>query len=105
MLTHASPAPTMLYVKLCINYTLCMYVKLLQSCLTLRDPMDCSQAGSCVPGILQASILEWVAMTFSQGSSQSTIKPMGLAATALQADSLLSEPPGKGSVEVSYSAN
>ena len=30
-----------------------------QSCLTLRDPMDCSPAGFSVPGILQARILEW----------------------------------------------
>ena len=40
-----------------------------QSCLTLRDPMDCSPPGSSVYGILQARILEWVAMPFSRGSS------------------------------------
>ena len=67
--------------------------------------MDCSRAGSCVPGILQASILEWVSMPFSQGSSQPRIKPVSPAATELQADSLLSEQPGKASVEVSYCAN
>ena len=33
-----------------------------QSCLTLFDPMDCSPPGSSVHGILQARILEWVAM-------------------------------------------
>ena len=33
-------------------------------------PMDCSPPGSSVPGILQARILEWVAMPFSRGSSQ-----------------------------------
>ena len=32
-----------------------------QSCLTLRDPMDCSPPGPFVHGILQARILEWVA--------------------------------------------
>ena len=37
----------------------------LQSCLTLRDPMDCSLSRSCVHGILQARVLEWVAITFS----------------------------------------
>ena len=45
-----------------------------QSCLTLRDPMDCnSPPGSSVHGILQARILEWVAISFSggRGSSQS----------------------------------
>ena len=37
----------------------------LQSCLTLRDPIDGGLPGSSVPGILQASTLEWVAMSFS----------------------------------------
>ena len=41
-----------------------------QSCLTLCNPMDCSLPGSSVHGILQARILEWVAMPFSTGSSQ-----------------------------------
>ena len=36
--------------------------KLLQSCLTLCDPMDCNPPCSSVPGILQARILEWVAI-------------------------------------------
>ena len=39
----------------------CMHAKLLQSCLTLCNPMDCSPPGSSVHGILQARILEWVA--------------------------------------------
>ena len=34
------------------------------------DPMDCSPPGSSVYGILQARILEWVAISFSRGSSQ-----------------------------------
>ena len=42
---------------------------LTQSCLTLWDPMDCSLPASSVHGILQARILEWVAMSFSRGSS------------------------------------
>ena len=41
-----------------------------KSCLTLCSPMDCSPPGSSVPGILQARILEWVAIFFSRGSSQ-----------------------------------
>ena len=40
--------------------------KLLQSCLTLCDPIDRSQPGSPVPGILQARKLEWVAISFSK---------------------------------------
>ena len=39
--------------------------KSLQSCLTLCDPIDGSPPGSSVPGILQARILEWVAISFS----------------------------------------
>ena len=39
--------------------------KSLQSCPTLCDPIDGSPPGSPVPGILQARILEWVAMSFS----------------------------------------
>ena len=39
-------------------------------CLTLYDPIECSPSGSSVHGILQARILEWVAMLpFSRGSS------------------------------------
>ena len=37
-----------------------------QSCLTLRDPMDCSLPGSSVHGILQARVLEWGAIAFSE---------------------------------------
>ena len=44
--------------------------KSLQSCLTLCNPIDGRPAGSSVPGILQARILEWVAVPFSRGSSQ-----------------------------------
>ena len=39
--------------------------KLLQSCPTLCDPIDGSPLGSRVPGILQARVLEWVAVAFS----------------------------------------
>ena len=41
-------------------------VKSLQSCPTLCDPTDSSPPGSSVPGILQARILEWVAISFSK---------------------------------------
>ena len=41
-----------------------------QLCPTLCDPMDCSLSGSSVHGILQARILEWVAISFSRESSQ-----------------------------------
>ena len=45
----------------------CLVVK---SCLTLSDPMDCGPPGSSVRGILQARILEWIAISSSGGSSQ-----------------------------------
>ena len=45
-------------------------VLLAQSCPTLCDPMGCSLPGSSVRGIFQARILEWVAISFSRGSSR-----------------------------------
>ena len=52
------------------THRVCMGAKLLQLCLTLCDPMDYTPPGSSVHGILQARILEWVAMPSSRGSSQ-----------------------------------
>ena len=46
-----------------------MKVLVAQWCLTLCDPMGCSPPGSSVHEILQARILEWVAISFSRGSS------------------------------------
>ena len=59
----------------------CMKVKheseVVQSCLPLSDPMDCSLPGSSVHGIFQARVLEWVAISFSssgfRGASSSYI--------------------------------
>ena len=62
-----------------------------QSSLTLCNPVDCSLPGSSVHGILQARILEWVAMPSSRGSSTG-IEPRS---STLQADSSQAEPPGK----------
>ena len=51
----------------------CMHVhmraQLLSSCPTLCNPMDCGLPGSTVHGILKVRILEWVAISFSRGSS------------------------------------
>ena len=47
----------------------CVYAKSLQSCPTLCDPMDGSPPGFSVHGILQARILESVAISYSRGSS------------------------------------
>ena len=70
-------------------------VLVVQSCLTLRDPVDCSPRGSSVHGILQARILEWVAIPPPGDLPDPGIEPRS---PALQEDSLLTEPPGKLSV-------
>ena len=54
-------------------------------------PLDCSLLGSSVHGILQARILEWVAMLSSRGSSRVRVQTWVSCIT----DSLPSEPPGK----------
>ena len=46
----------------------CACAKSLQLCPTLCVPIDCSPPGSSVHGILQARILEWVAISFSKGT-------------------------------------
>ena len=46
-----------------------MVVLVIQSYMTLCDPMDPSPPGSSVHGIFQARVLEWVAIPFSRGSS------------------------------------
>ena len=58
----------------------------------LCDPVDCSPPGSSAHGILQARILEWVAISLSRASSWLKVE---LKSPALQADTLTSEPPGK----------
>ena len=55
-----------------------------QLCPTHRDPMNCNPPGSSVHGIFQTRILEWVAISYSRGSSQ-----------AREADSWPLAPPGK----------
>ena len=43
--------------------------EVVQSCLTFCNPVDCNLLGSAIHRILQARILEWVAISFSRGSS------------------------------------
>ena len=52
------------------NYTSEWVNEVAQSCLTLCDPMDCNLPASPVPGIFQARIPEWVAISFSRRSSR-----------------------------------
>ena len=70
--------------------------EVVQSCLTLSDPMDCSLPGSSVHGIFQARVLEWGAIAFSnlvqrQGESEKhldvafnlLVSPIGQSQTEL----------------------
>ena len=56
------PEPMCVCVCVCVCYA--------QLCPSLCEPMDCRLLGSSAHGILQARILEWVAIPFSRGSSQ-----------------------------------
>ena len=76
----------------CDFYLAWVHAASLQSCLSLCDPLDSSLPGFSVHGILQAKILEWVAMPSSGDLPHPGIKPRS---PALQMDSLPSEPPGK----------
>ena len=60
-----------------------MHAKLLQSCPTLCNPMDCSLPGSSVPGILQARILEWVGRPTSKDLPDPVIKLASLMSPEL----------------------
>ena len=66
-----------------------------QLCLTLCDPMDSNPPGSSVHGILQARILEWVAMPSSRGFSNPGIEPASLACPALAGGFFTTVSPGK----------
>ena len=60
----------------------------------LCDLMDCSLPGSSVPGISQARILEWVAISYSRGSSLTQgSKPVYLASPTLAGRLLTTAPP------------
>ena len=74
-----------------ILFVLCLVARL---CPALCDAMDCSLPGSSVHGILQARILEWVAMPSSRGSSCLVIELESLMSPAL-AGSLPLVPPEK----------
>ena len=64
--------------------------KSLQSCPTLCDPIDDSPPGSSIPGILQARILEWVAISFSNACTHAKL----LQSCLTLCDPMDSSPPG-----------
>ena len=70
-----------------------MCVQSSQFCSTLYDPMDYNPPGSSVHGILQETMLEWVAMPSSRGSLQP--RDMSPVSPALQVDLLPTEPSWK----------
>ena len=70
----------------------CVHAKSLRSCPTLCDPMDCNPPGPSVHGILQARILECIAMPSSRGFSWPRDEPRS---SAWQEDPLPLVPPGK----------
>ena len=74
------------FINVCVCVCVCVCVKLLQSCLTLCDPMNCSLPGSSVHVILQARILEWVAMPSCRGLPDPGIKPTSLMSPALASE-------------------
>ena len=101
-------APAVSYVCVCVYIYMCVcvciyiyfydvsknhWVLIAQSCQTLCDPMNCNSAVSSVPEILQARILQWVALPFSRGSS----RPRGWTWVSCMADRFFTvfTPPGK----------
>jgi len=86
-----------MYTIICVLHEiLCMHAKLLQLCLTLCNPRDSSLPDSSVHGILQARVLERVAMPSCKGSSCSQgLSPSLLCLLHWQPTSLPLAPPEK----------
>ena len=76
---------------------ICAYVhaKSLQSCPALRNSMHCNPPGSSVHGILQAKILEWIAMPSSRGSSQPRDQTCASCSCYIAGGFFTTEPLGK----------
>ena len=67
----SSPSTHLLNWSELLQFIRLKWSEVAQSSPTLCDPMDCSLRGSSVHGIFQARVLEWVAISFSKGSSRS----------------------------------
>ena len=66
------PEKEWIYICVCVCVCVCASEsEVAQSCPILWDPRNCSLPGSSLHGILQARVLEWVAISFSRGSSWS----------------------------------
>ena len=69
LLLHSSPLWWKGHLFLCLSSRRSYVCEFAQSCPTLCNSMDCSLPGSSIHGIFQARVLEWVAISFSRGSS------------------------------------
>ena len=78
--------------RFCKPSTTCCYCSVIQLCLTLFDPMDCSRPSLLVHGISQARIPEWVAISLSKDLPDPGIEPMP---PALAGEFFTTEPSGK----------
>ena len=89
------PPGNPLMLNMCVS--MCLVT---QSCLTLCSPMDWIPPGSSVHGLIQARILQWVAMASSRGSLPPRDGSSVSWSPALQADSLPLAPPGKPKLNI-----
>ena len=81
-------------------YTECSVIQL---CPTFCDPIDCSPPGSSVHGILQARILEWVAISSSRGSSWPGDQTCVSCTPASAGSFFTTEPPARFPIAILYS--
>ena len=79
----------------CVDVSVCEHATLIQSCPTLCGPMACSPPVFSVPGILQARILEWVAMPSSRGSSRPRGQTRVSCGSFIADGFFTAQPPGK----------
>ena len=91
---HTLSTQSMLLQKVTLSRPGLLLVLVTRSCLTFCNPIYYSPPGLSAHGILQARIPEWVAFPSPGGLPNPGIKPMS---PALQANSLLSQPPERGS--------
>ena len=87
-----------LNLKFFLTHNSCMHGQSLQLCTTLWDPMDRSLPGSSVHGILQAKILEWVAMPSSRGFSSLRVWMWVSCSFCIAGGFFTSEPQGSPTV-------
>ena len=78
-----------------VSVSACVVSQSLQSCPTLCNPVDCSPPGFSVHAILQARILEWVAMPSSRGPSRPRVQTHLSCLSCIPGTFFTTEPPGK----------